>query len=489
MEMIEGRSGDRPLVPIAIILSSLAILTMSVVDGASPRITAPTICLIVAAALSYRVALRWTTLTGLLVAVILFVPIRRYTLPVNLPFSLELYRLAVILIGAGWLISLLVDPRVRTRPTGFRAPLILFAFGAFASIIANPGTVNAVHSQVIKQLSYFGSFILVLCLIASVIRTHEHVDTIVKVLVSCASVVSFFALIQSKTDYNVFDHLTSFLPFLHVGYIPETPLRGGRFRTYASAQHSIELGAILVMIFPLALYLARRTGRRRWLALAALVLLAALSTLSRTGMLMLLVIAATFVVLRPRETRRLWPLLIPLLAAVHIAMPGTLGTFKQAFFPKGGLIKEQQSDPGYIGSGRLADLGPALAQVGRDPLLGRGFGTRITDGPKPNAPILDDQWLGTLVETGIVGVVAWLWLFLRAIRRFGGVAKHDYSDAGWLLAAITGAVTAFMFAMFTFDAFSFTQVTFILFIELALGQVMLSVIASRDRPPEPEPAV
>jgi polysaccharide biosynthesis protein PslJ len=480
MEVIEGSSGPRPAVPIAIVLSSLAVLTLSVVGGLPVKVTAPAVCIVVAIAITYRVALRWSSLVAVVIGVILLVPIRRYTLPVNLPFNLEPYRLIVMFVGVGWLLSLLVDPRVRARPTGFRGPLLLFALGAFGSIIANPALVNAVQSHVIKQLSYFASFLIVLCLIVSVVRTHEQVDTIVKVLVGCGAVVAFFALVQARTGYNVFDHLTRFLPFLRAGYFPETPLRGGRLRTYGSAQHAIELGAILVMLAPLCLYLARRTTQKRWLLIAGLLLLGALATLSRTGMLMILVVVVTFLILRPKQTRRLWPLLLPLLAAVHIAMPGTLGTFKEAFFPQGGLIKEQSSNPGYVGSGRLADLGPSLQKLSREPLLGQGFGTRITDGPGANAPILDDQWLSTLVETGIVGFAAWLWLFLRAIRRFGVAAKSDESDLGWLLVAITSGVAAFMIAMLTFDAFTFTQVTFVLFIQLALGQVLLNVKRGRE---------
>jgi hypothetical protein len=229
-----------------------------------------------------------------------------------------------------------------------------------------------------------------------------------------------------------------------------------------------------VILLPLAGYLARRTHQRRWWVAAALLLLGGLATLSRTSMLMLLVIVVTFLVLRPRETRRLWPLLLPLLVVVHIAIPGTIGTFKESFFPKGGLIKEQQADPGFKGSGRLADVSPTFEKISREPLLGIGFGTRITDGsPGTNADILDDQWLGTLLETGVVGVVAWIWVFFRSIRRFGKAAKRDLSDRGWLLAGITGSSAAFMVAMITFDSFSFAQVTLVLFIELAIGQAAL----------------
>jgi hypothetical protein len=349
---------------------------------------------------------------------------------------------------------------------------LLFTFAALGSIITNPAMVLTVQSHVVKQMSYFGSFVIVLCLIVSVVKTHEEIDAVVKVLAGGGAVVAFFALIQSKTGYNIFDHLTTFIPFLRQGYVPDTPLRGGRLRTYASAQHAIELGAILVMLVPLAGYLARRTRRKVWWAAGSLLLLGALATLSRTSMMMLLVVIVTFLILRPRETRRMWPALLPLLVVVHIAIPGTIGTFKESFFPKGGLIKEQSQNAGYVGSGRLTDVGPSLEKVSREPLLGQGFGTRITNGLDTNAPILDDQWLSTLVETGAVGVVAWIWVFCRVFRRVGRAAKRDLSDRGWLLAGITGSSAAFMVGMITFDSFTFTQVTLVLFIQLAIGQAM-----------------
>jgi hypothetical protein len=480
MELVEGTGGSRPVVPITIILGSLAFLTLSIVAGLPVKVVAPIICLVILLAATYRVALSWTSLVSLVIGVILFIPIRRYVLPINLPFNLEPYRFVVMLIAAGWLVSLLVDPRVRTRSTGFRAPLLLFTFAALGSIVANPSLVASVGAHVIKQLSYFASFVIVVALIVSVVRTHAQLDAVVKVIVGCGSVVAFFALVQAKTGYNVFDHLTTFLPFLKVGYIPQSPPRGGRLRAYASAQHAIELGAMLVMLVPLAGYLVRRTAKKRWVGCIALLLMGALASLSRTSMLMLVVVVVTFLFLRPKQVRRLWPALIPLLAAVHIALPGTIGTLKDSFFPKGGLVAEQTR--GGVGSGRVASLGPALERFKREPVLGQGFGTRITEGVGANAPILDDQWLSTLVETGVVGFVAWLWVILRAIKRFGGAARRDRGDLGWLLASITAAVAALGVAMATFDAFGFTQVTLVLFIELALGTVALRLHQARTSP-------
>ncbi len=52
---------------------------------------------------------RWSTLLGLLVLVILFIPIHRYTLPGSLPFDLEPYRVLVAVICLLWLAAILVD--------------------------------------------------------------------------------------------------------------------------------------------------------------------------------------------------------------------------------------------------------------------------------------------------------------------------------------------------------------------------------------------
>src|SRR5262249_17222329 len=156
------------------------------------------------------------------------------------------------------------------------------------------------------------------------------------------------------------------------------------------------------------------------------------------------------------DMARLWPLLIPALLFVKVAAPGALGTV-HAFFPHGGLVHQQQD--AAVGSGRLATLGPALhTEFKPDPLLGEGFGTRITRDTqiaKKNAPILDDQWLGILLETGLLGALSLLWMFLRFVRQCGGEARRDLSARGWLLTSVTAAVAAFGVGMFLYDAFSF----------------------------------
>ena len=118
---------------------------------------------------------------------------------------------------------------------------------------------------------------------------------------------------------------------------------------------------------------------------------------------------------------------------IHVAAPGALGTIVNSFFPKGGVVKQQSET--FIGPGgkveyanRLSRIGPELhAFLDGDPFLGKGFGTRVTGKASiaDTAIILDDQWLGTLLETGVLGVLGWLSLFVLVIRRLGARAKLD----------------------------------------------------------------
>jgi O-antigen ligase/polysaccharide polymerase Wzy-like membrane protein len=478
-------AAPRPVVPAGLIVGSLLVLALTVVSGAPPRIAAVALILATFAALLSRSGyISWRASIAGLILIILFIPIRRYTLPVNLPFQLEPYRIYVALLLLGGLASLLVDRRTRLRRTGFEGPLTLIVVSVFASIAANPGAVARLSSDVNKKLMFFLSFVLIFYLLASVIRQLADIDYLTKMLVGGGAVVAFFALIEARFGFNVFNHLSRVVPFLHGGTIagPEyIRFRTNKLRVFASAEHPIALSAALVVLIPLAIYLAHRYRQRRWALAAFLLGIACASTVSRTGILMLAVVAIVFLLLRPKETRRLWWALLPALAVVHFAVPGTLGAIRHSFSPPGGLVAEQKASAHSSGSGRIADLGPALKIWQRKPLAGQGYGTQVVNLNKPGveANVFDDQWLGTLLETGALGFVGWLWFFVRAIRRFGGEAKRDPSPRGWLLTAITASVAAYAVGMLTYDAFSFIQVTFLLFILVAMGS---SLVAEHTSP-------
>jgi O-antigen ligase len=460
------------------VLASLALLVAGITTGVSTIGVTVLAVLVTAIALPRVTAIGWPRLIAVLILIILFIPIRRYALPGDLPFQLEPYRIFVGFLVGGWLASMLVDPRVRPRRTGFEGPILVILVAAVASVLANPERVAALSGDVEKSLMFFISYVLVVYVTVSVIRRLDNVDHLAKTLVVGGGLVALSAIFEARTGFNLFHHLSRVMPFLHdYGEVGVYQRAGtAKLRVFGSAQHPIALSAALVMLTPLALYLYRRYRQRRWLLCAGLLAAACASTISRTGIVMFVVVGIVFLWLRPREMRRMWPALLIVPVAIHFALPGTLGAIKQSFLPAGGLLAEQRQSANTAGSGRLADLGPGIRLWERQPVLGQGYGTQVVDlnrgGVESN--ILDNQWLGTLIGTGIVGLFGWLWLFVRAVRRFGAESKRDDSERGWLLAAIAASIAAYAVGMLTFDAFAFIQVTFLMFIFVGLGASLLA---------------
>lgn len=430
-----------------------------------------------------RWLLAWQTLLGLILVVILFVPIRRYTVGgEGMPISLEPYRIVIAVVLGCWACALAADPDVRWRRTGFGAPIVVLWATIFLSLGANIGRVSALDEFVIKAVTFFGSYFLLVCFISSVIKPGRQLDRMIRLLVLGGGVLACFALYEWRTSVNAFNDLGAVLPFLNYQDIGEHMVRGTGARALASAQHPIALGAALVMLLPLSIYLFKRSGRNGWLVIGGLMTLGALSTGSRTAVVMLMVLFVVFLWLQRAETIRLLPYLLVLLIVVQGVMPGTLGSFKRTLDPS--FVLQEQSKTEGTGAGRIADLGPALQEWSRSPFVGQGFGTRITSqaGYLGGAQILDNQWLGTLLEIGALGALALLWIFVRAIRRLARLARSDPGPAGWLATGLAGGLASYAIAMVTFDAFAFVQVTFLAFITLGFA-----ALATRDEPAE-EPA-
>jgi O-Antigen ligase len=430
----------------------------------------------------------WRALLSILIVVVFVIPIKRYEFPVNLPFDLEPYRVVVLLLAAIWVAALLIDPNVRLRRSQFDLPLVALFIALMASDSLNIDRIHelGVEVDVAKSLSFFASFLVVYFLAYTVLRTREDIEYLIRVIVLGAAFVAVFALIEYRMNSNIFNRLSEVLPILEFRGDPaEGIARSGRLRVYASAQHPIALSGALMMVLPLALYLAQTTRKAFWWLSSFAVGLGALATLSRTGPIMALAAAVTLLVLRPRDTKRLVPLAVPALIVTFFVLPNALGTFKSAFFPQGGIVAEQSGvNPGneLQADNRLADIGPTLEEWKQRPAFGQGFGTRIVDGDRRNARILDDQWLAFLLEAGAVGVAILLWLFIRSVRLLGRIARRDASSLGLLSASIAASIASCGVGMFTYDTYSFVQVTFLLFLFFALAASVLAISSTAEEP-------
>jgi polysaccharide biosynthesis protein PslJ len=475
--------------------AAVAILVGAAYVDMAPIVVAALLAFGLWAAVTHRFFLRWHALLIAVVLVIMFVPIGRYALPGSLPFQLEPYRMLVGLVAVGWLASMLVQPSTRYLPSGLGLPLGAFSVALLLSVGANAHGIHDEHlePEVFKALSFFASFVVVLLMFNSLIRTRADLDQVLKAIVSSGALLGVLTVIESRTAWTPFNDLWRVLPILEfdAAQVPDNlEQRGSDFRAVASAQHPIALGALLAMVLPLGLYLGARFRGKLWWICSGLIALAVLTTVARTATLMLMIELVALILIKPREVFKLWPLALPVLVVVHILVPGTLGSLQASFFPEEGLIAEQSQNAGTYGSGRVADLGPGIQEWKETPYFGQGIGTRVTEriNPKWNAPILDNQWLGWLLETGALGFIALIWLFRRSVRRMTKASKKDDSDHGWLLAAIAASLTAFALGMATYDAFAFVQVGIMAFILMGVGAAAVRLAGEPTAPSRVAPA-
>jgi hypothetical protein len=425
----------------------------------------------------------WPNAIGAFALVIWLIPARGYRLPITLPFNLEPYRIvlaALILV----LLAAVFSGRARFEFLGFGAPLAILAGTATLSAILNYESLSGVPGEgAFKSLSYYLGFLLVFVLVASTIKTQAAMDTAVRGLVIGATIVAASAIYESRTGYNPFDHLAEWIPALIRESRAVFELRGGSLRAYASAQHPIALSAALFMTFPLALYLIARAQTRLraqlWGVAAAICAMGAVATISRTTVIMVVAILAVGLWVRGRQVLRFWPLLLVLPVAIHFAVPGALGGIYRAFDPQEGLTSDLTTRSGESGSGRLADIEPGLNVWSESPLYGNGIGTRVTSGEAGAAQtalgaegaviFFDNEWLGTLVQLGILGIVGTAWFVFGSLVTLGRFSRRVRGPRSDLAAACAAAIGAFGVSMFVFDAFAFVQSTIVFFMIAAIG--------------------
>lgn len=436
--------------------------------------------------------LTWPNAVAAFVLLIWLLPIKSYRLPAALPFNLEPYRLAIVLLASALVLGILVG-RTRLSAGGMGIPVAALLAVVLASQVANMGALDPQggDSNALKGFFYMAAYLIVFVVVCSVIRDRAGAERVVKALVLGALVVAIAALVQSRTRYNVFDNLANWIPGLDYYSLYEDSLRRGAVRVRASAQHPIALGTALMLVVPLGIYLASRASTvlraNLWRVTAGIVLLGAVAPVARTVVAMAIVMGVIALVLIGKRVLRYWPVLVVALALLHVASPGVIGAMYKSFFPEGGIVAQAAGRAGLPGSGRLADVDPGIALWESSPAFGIGRGNALVGSRAPGSPtqgiIFDNQYLYTLVELGAVGLGALLWFLAAAAWR---PLRAAASRTGWqrnLLIACGMGVASFIAAMWFFDAFAFVQVTLIFFVIAALGLKVATFDDTRE-PPE-----
>jgi O-antigen ligase len=277
-------------------------------------------------------------------------------------------------------------------------------------------------------------------------------------IVLCVGLVAVFGLIQFATKQLWVDRIS--IPGLTSGAAAwSLGQRSGLTRPSGTSTSPIEYAVVLTMVLPLAIVMARRARGRRWVYVCLLgaIGFAILLSLSRSAIVCGLVALVVLIAAWPPRARLVATgVVLAMFVAVYLTVPGVLGTIGRLFTG----ASDDSSIQSRTGSYDIA--GDFIAQ---SPLLGRGFGTFL-----PKYWILDNGYLGLLIEGGVLGLAgllavisAALWLAVKA--RGLAVDAEDKEIAQALVAGIAAGASGLAF----FDTFGFPQTAGSFFLMIGLA--------------------
>jgi O-antigen ligase len=283
--------------------------------------------------------------------------------------------------------------------------------------------------------------------------------TLLKVLVVSGTFVAAFGVVEYLTQRDLSDYLV--LPGLQAkGWVPVLEDRGGAVRVASTTSHYIEMAAYLALILPFAIHFAifSRRPQRRWMAILAAVIIAAgiASTVSRTGIISLVIMMIALIPLWTWRMRYNIAVLVTiLLAGGAAASPGLIHTLLHLF--------DNPTQNSSIAV-RYARYPLAFKYIGQRPWLGRGTGTWVA----PQYQIMDNQWLETLLSNGIIGAVAYAAVHITAITVAWMALKRSADrEVRHLCAALISTQFMGLVVAATFDSLAFA--TFATTLALTVG--------------------
>jgi hypothetical protein len=289
------------------------------------------------------------------------------------------------------------------------------------------------------------------------LRGLDRIDKVLRIVVYGCTFVAVIGLIQFFIGIDPTHYMV--LPGLREVGDVETLLERSIFRRPSgTAGHPIEYGVVCAIAVPLTAHYAFRSkdnGRRVWPWWTCLAILAvgAMVSLSRSAILGLF--AAALVLLPTWPARRQMQTVVAAIlftGMMRLFVPGLVGTLLS-------LFSNLSGDPSI--QHRTEDYARADIQIVQHPWLGKGFGTYL---PNKYGP-LDNQYLGTLVETGIIGLAALAFVLIAGAYAAIQVRRVTRDPVLRDLAqALLASLSVIMVADATYDAFGFIMATGICFL-------------------------
>lgn len=353
------------------------------------------------------------------------------------------------LICAWYLVSWL-HPAL--APAKGRQPVRLAAIIFGCAILATYVSANRVAMSTLEEngadrgIIFVVGWVGVLLLAADGIDTLDRLKTLLRRVVLAATAMSVLAITQFFAGLNIARYVV--IPGL-ASQLATTDLlyRSGLNRPSATALDPIELAAVLAMCLPIAVHQARNATRelrlRRWLQVA-LIGIALPMTVSRTAVVAVVIICLVLLPTWSKRDRRVAYLTIAIALVIGwILKPSLVDTFRSLFL---GISSDTST------TSRTSAFSSAAPFIAQHPWLGRGFDTFFPQ----TYFFTDDQYLLSLIETGVIGLLVLIGLFgtgwFTARRTRRATTDPEIRQFAQCLAA---SVAAGFVSFATLDAFSF----------------------------------
>lgn len=334
--------------------------------------------------------------------------------------------------------------------------------------------VNQADRTAILLLALVG----VALLICDGVRTRDRVEAVLRAVAVAVAVVGLIGALQFVLDVDLTRYLV--LPGLRYTAAADGSVfaRSGFRRVSGTTGNPIEFGVLCAMTLPLPLHFgarARALGQRTWTwyVCSGLVASGLLFSVSRSAVLGVLSAGLVLLVAWPMR-RRLAALVTSavFLVVAKFAFPGLLNTFVSLFQNIG-----TDDSVAY----RTHDYPVAEAEIARNFWFGHGVGTFYA----PKYLVFDNQYLLTLVESGVVGFVALVGVFSTALVTALRIAVRSRTHIDRDL-AVTLAACAIVpvVGSITFDLLSFRTLEGVFFVILGTIGALFRVSTAERRPPD-----
>jgi hypothetical protein len=404
--------------------------------------------------LSGRAAADWPRTTRLLpwsvaglITMFWLTPFDKIQLNVSAPVDLTLDRLVLPVVAAVWLIAFTAGPGAapRLRLTRVHVAICVYLGLAFVSVVLDARYLNQTDELMltIKKLPLLISYLSIFVIVASSVRRTE-VPALLTYTLFLSVIVALGIIYESRFGTNIFNTWSARLfpsPFEMVGDGTSMAVDSlGRRWIGGPTAYGVEAVGIMAMAMPIAVVgiIGSSSRRRRILyALAIVFLLAAMfSTQRKSALVAPVAVVATLAYFRRRELLALAPfgfVMVIMVAAISpSAVHNVVGQFTRSDASKVATVSDRTADYDAI----RPDVWTHLA-------FGRGFGSYNHDTYR----ILDSEILGRLIETGVLGLAAFLLIGISVIlvvRKT--VSQRDPRLAPAALCGVSAAVCLLVLA-------------------------------------------